>query len=122
MQEPMLQPAIDAPVDLPHILASNTLHHRRSLRVVNSNLYRPLSRPLDRTTGGGGGTSSSRRHSNKTGNVINTEDYFKYVGQEESDYLRLVYHLYDSEGSDSEEEAEARLKREHLEERQRKLK
>ncbi len=123
----MLQPAIDVPVDLSRILASNTLHHRRSRRIVNKSLYRPLSNPL-RTSARGtdceraGETKSGK--TSKSGNVapISTEDYFKFVSRDESDYLRLVYHLYNSEGSDSEEEEEARLKREHLEERQRKLK
>lgn len=40
---------------------------------------------------------------------------------QESDYLRLVYHLYDSEGSDSEAEEEVRLKRERLVQLQQKL-
>ena len=44
-QEPTLEPAIDVPVDLSHILASNTLHHRRSRRVVNRELYRPIPHP-----------------------------------------------------------------------------
>lgn len=41
---------------------------------------------------------------------------------QESDYLRLVYHLYDSDGSDSEDEAERRGKRERLAALQSKLK
>lgn len=37
-----------------------------------------------------------------------------FIHLQESDYLRLVYHLYDSEGSDSEDEAEQRKNREKL--------
>ncbi len=110
----MLQPAIDSPVDLSHILASNTLHHRRSRRVINKNLYRPLSHPL-----GTGETETSKSGNNA---AVSIEDFYKFVSRDESDYLRLVYHLYDSEGSDSEEEEEAKLRREQLQERQRKLK
>ena len=59
--------------------------------------------------------------SNTWNSTVNTEDYLKYVSRTESDYLRLIYHLYDSEGSDSEEEKEATLKREHLQQQHKKL-
>ncbi|XP_064390453.1 uncharacterized protein LOC135338299 isoform X2 [Halichondria panicea] len=147
--EPTLQPAIATPVDLSRILASDTLHHRRSRRVINKSLYRPIPHPwgseVSRTDWEksnqyqgpeygikpGGGVplvpqSSKVPHpyttwANTWSSTINTDDYFKYVSRTESDYLRLVYHLYDSEGSDSEEEEEAKLKREHLEQQHRKL-
>lgn len=52
-------------------------------------------------------------HSSEKGRLVLFGD-FTLLFYQESDYLRLVYHLYDSEGSDSEDEADRREKRERL--------
>ena len=46
----------------------------------------------------------------------------KQIISQESDYLHLIYHLYDSDGSDSEAEEEEKQKRARLAALQAKLK
>ena len=40
-----MEPTIHVPIELSRILASDTLHHRRSRRVVNKALYRSIPHP-----------------------------------------------------------------------------
>lgn len=49
-QEPTLEPSLDTPVKLSNILASRTLHHRRSQRVINQNLRRSIPPPWGNET------------------------------------------------------------------------
>ena len=44
-QEPTLEPSLKKPVKLRKIFASSSLHHRRSKRVVNKDIYRNIPCP-----------------------------------------------------------------------------
>ena len=51
--------------------------------------------------------------------IMSAEDYFKYLSIRESDYLALVFHLYDSEEDmDSDDERDILLEKELLKERE----
>ena len=73
----------------------------------------------------------SLRHSGPGRTVMDSQDYFKFVSRQvnipalnmrvcdllhpqATDYLGLVYHLYDSDGTDSETEEEKRVQRQKL--------
>ena len=45
IKEPTLEPSLEESVELSDILASGSLHHRRSQRVINHDLYRSLPHP-----------------------------------------------------------------------------
>ncbi len=45
MQEPTLEPSLKKTVNLSKIFASNSLHHRKSRRVVNKDLHRDIPCP-----------------------------------------------------------------------------
>ncbi|KAM9311636.1 coiled-coil domain-containing protein 87 [Gastrophryne carolinensis] len=51
--------------------------------------------------------------------VVNTDDYMKYVSTQDLDYLKIIYHLYNSDSEDEEEERIARLKKQKEQKRQR---
>ncbi|KAM4036659.1 coiled-coil domain-containing protein 87 isoform 1-T2 [Anomaloglossus baeobatrachus] len=44
--------------------------------------------------------------------IINTDDYMKYISTQDLDYLKVIYHLYNSDSEDEEENMAAKVKRE----------
>eukprot|EP00731_Ephydatia_muelleri_P016880 Em0009g1304a len=136
VRESQPEPTILHAVNLSKVLASDTLHHRRSRRVVNRQLHQSIqppweltntskkvweeSQPHQRQQDEKRGRSSSMkntrslRHSGPGRTVMDSQDYFKFVSRQATDYLGLVYHLYDSDGTDSETEEEKRVQRQKL--------
>ncbi|XP_068133095.1 coiled-coil domain-containing protein 87 isoform X2 [Hyperolius riggenbachi] len=54
--------------------------------------------------------------------VVNTDDYMKYISTQDMDYLKVVYHLYNSDSEDEEKAHIALLKKQEEQKRQRKKK
>jgi hypothetical protein len=115
-------------------LASSTLCHRHSRRIVNPSLQQSMNPPwwgtdkeewLSSQYHGAtvkevssavevarvpGSLRKSRANKTLWQSTINTDDFFRFVMSKQSDYLGLVYHLYDSD-CDSEEEEKMEIKR-----------
>jgi hypothetical protein len=67
-----------------------------------------------------GGSGKERKRERGGGGKREIQRYYTHI--QESDYLHLIYHLYDSEGSDSEAEEEEKQRRARLAALQAKLK
>lgn len=44
--------------------------------------------------------------------IVNTDDYMKYISTQDMDYLKVIYHLYNSDSEDEEQANIAKLKKE----------
>ena len=151
LQDPLVESCIDTKVDLGEVLASSTLSHRQSRRIINPSLRQAEDPPWGR--GDKEAWLSSHQFSGPTprdlkkqygpdalGNpnlapqlrayhswlawwrsVLSVDDYKRYLQGQESDYLGLVYHLYNSD-SDSEEEELREVDRQEQERRKQELK
>ena len=122
-----------AKVDLDEVLASSTLSHRQSRRIINPSLRQaedppwgtddkeawlrshqfsgPTPRDLKKQYGPDALTNPNLAPQLRAyhswlawwKSVLSVDDFKRYLKGQESDYLGLVYHLYNSD-SDSEEE------------------
>lgn len=151
VQDPMVEPCMDAKVDLGEVLASSTLSHRQSRRVINPSLRQAEDPPWGR--GDKEAWLSSHQFSGPTPrdlknqhgpdaltnpnlapqlrayqtwvswwkSVLSVDDYKRFLKGQESDHLGLVYHLYNSD-SDSEEEEIREAARKEQERRKLELK
>ncbi|XP_077328441.1 coiled-coil domain-containing protein 87 isoform X3 [Lithobates pipiens] len=54
--------------------------------------------------------------------VVNTDDYMKYVSTQDLDYLKVIYHLYNSDSEDEEQARVALIKKQEEKKRQREKK
>lgn len=54
--------------------------------------------------------------------VVNTDDYMKYVSTQDLDYLKVIYHLYNSDSEDEEQAHVALIKKQEEKKRQREKK
>ena len=127
---------IEEKVFLDGVLASGTLCHRHSRRIINPSLHQPLRPPWgdsDKkewlsgqyhsssiketstnadTSATSGSFNQSRANKTLWQSTINTEDYFRFVAGKQSDYLGLIYHLYNSDSDSEEEEIMQKLRKE----------
>ncbi|XP_069480108.1 coiled-coil domain-containing protein 87 [Ambystoma mexicanum] len=92
-------------VDLSKVMDSSTLTRRRSERVINAHL-RNLSQPEKLVTPPPRDQKRSPANSSwlkQTPETINMDDYLKYVSLQDTDYLGVVFHLYNSDESEDED-------------------
>ncbi|XP_018430239.1 PREDICTED: coiled-coil domain-containing protein 87, partial [Nanorana parkeri] len=54
--------------------------------------------------------------------IVNTDDYMKYVSTQDLDYLKVIYHLYNSDSEDEEQAHIALMKKQEEQKRQRERK
>ncbi|XP_041113242.1 uncharacterized protein ccdc87 isoform X2 [Polyodon spathula] len=114
-QDPAIEP-VATEVDLSKCLASSTLTKGRRKWVINPELREALesqtskweSRKKNYVDGDHPKPEDTSSRAYKSWlqwwkSTVNSDDYLKYVSTKDSDYLGLVYHLYDSDESDDEE-------------------
>ncbi|RXM36710.1 Coiled-coil domain-containing protein 87 [Acipenser ruthenus] len=114
-QDPAIEP-VATEVDLSKCLASSTLTKGRRKWVINPELREALesrtskweSRKKNYIDGDHPKPEDTSSRAYKSWlqwwkSTVNSDDYLKYVSTKDSDYLGLVYHLYDSDESDDEE-------------------
>uniref|UniRef100_A0A8C8VLQ0 Coiled-coil domain-containing protein 87 n=1 Tax=Pelusios castaneus TaxID=367368 RepID=A0A8C8VLQ0_9SAUR len=125
---PLIEPAA-MNVDLSNSLASSTLTKRKNEQVINTELNKLLPAELFSTQKVATTVQSSlplmTAHKQKASwyqwwkSALNPDEYLKYVSTKESDYLHVIFHLY-NEGEESLFIDEAQKKQ--LEEAQREVK
>ncbi|MGH0116517.1 UNVERIFIED_CONTAM: hypothetical protein FKN15_009650 [Acipenser sinensis] len=114
-QDPAIEP-VATEVDLSKCLASSTLTKGKRKWVFNPELREALesqtskweSRKKNYIDGDHPKPEDTSSRAYKSWlqwwkSTVNSDDYLKYVSTKDSDYLGLVYHLYDSDESDDEE-------------------
>lgn len=113
-------PLIEAPatdIDLSSCFASSTLTRRKSEQVINKELSQILPAGpfiLEEVIDTAATPNLPvRKNLTKKGraswlkwwkNTFNTDDYLKYISTKDSDYLQVIFHLYDYDKEEEEEE------------------
>ncbi|XP_069099173.1 coiled-coil domain-containing protein 87 [Pleurodeles waltl] len=116
-QDPCIEPYA-ANVDLSKCMTSSTLTRRREERVINpqlTNLIQHDQFSSDRGTSGDHQenlSSQDHRRSHAQSSwikqlkeTLSLDDYLKYVSSQDTDYLGVVFHLYNSDDSEDEDQA-----------------
>ncbi|XP_043943839.1 coiled-coil domain-containing protein 87 isoform X2 [Protopterus annectens] len=119
--------AIPTNTDVSKCMASSTLTKRKNERIINEELANPMFSTLykchDEIKEVKHDTKSKgRSHQDYTSwlewwnSTMETDAYLKYLSTQESDFLGVVFHLYNSDNEDEETEAEKaiRLQKEQL--------
>ncbi|XP_072257191.1 coiled-coil domain-containing protein 87 [Pyxicephalus adspersus] len=107
--------------------ASSTLTKKTNQRVINKELdslaaideYESVIQQMPT------GKEAARIHNSWLvwwKSVVNTDDYMKYVSTQDLDYLKVIYHLYNSDSEDEEEARVALMRKQEEKKRQRERK
>lgn len=127
-QDPCIEPYA-ANVDLSKYMTSSTLTRRREERVINPELTNLIQhdqfstgpktndqqeQPTSQDHRGSQTQSSWIKQWKET---LNLDNYLKYVSSQDTDYLGVVFHLYNSDDSEDEDQAAIEAATKQLEEK-----
>uniref|UniRef100_W5NDE9 Coiled-coil domain containing 87 n=1 Tax=Lepisosteus oculatus TaxID=7918 RepID=W5NDE9_LEPOC len=114
-QDPLIERAA-ADADMPIVLASSALNRKRRHWFINPQLREPNRNNLmQRENKKNNTTNDYERPDNVSSrayaswlqwwkSTLNFDDYLKYISTQDSDYLKVIFHLYNSDESDDEED------------------
>ncbi|MBN3321990.1 CCD87 protein, partial [Atractosteus spatula] len=114
-QDPLIERAA-ADADMPIVLASSALNRKRRHWFINPQLRESNRNNLmQRENRKNNTTSDYERPDNVSSrayaswlqwwkSTLNFDDYLKYISAQDSDYLKVIFHLYNSDESDDEED------------------
>ncbi|KAG8439471.1 hypothetical protein GDO86_005616, partial [Hymenochirus boettgeri] len=110
-------------MDFSLCLSSTTLSRRKSQRVINKELD---SLALTSPDNCAGQPIPLEKEASRTSNSwlvwwkspLTSDDYMKYLQSQDMDYLRVIYHLYNSESEDEEEARIALMKEKEIQKRE----